>query len=698
MARGKGEIKGWITRNGVHIPIYGHYSVRGGEEPQSRGAKWKRKKELSPRQVRQATTYLSTSNKESIKAVKAELNKMDDSKEVFSGVTVKDLKEHFAGVDENTTLGEYRKQLFDKDDQDNPIKEGKKEVFKEATKKVESTPEGQKRKETVDAIHKKDEQLAKGMKEVDKDDKYANRDWNKDVDDAKRYGYSAQTEEGKKPITKAEEERQAKQSFRDKKAQEQGFADDASMRSYNEETGVNKETWKEKGKTIEVNGKKINVKPGENNAQAIYRTAMEEQGKPVDREFYDSQRVDYNGKAEGKMPGQASSTKELNSKQQGYIDHLHKEGRMDDASYEAYKEVDDKAGYVNYLHKHGRLSDSDIAGIKEFGGQESSKVASNGAPRFSDDDARSNREVEWNGQKYQLQPTIDWDRAKNKEYVAGHTYVPIDAKEGKSQFFVAQDGSVYNSGSEYLRQKNSKQQASLTPDFSKMKYSEAGAYVAAHKKDFGLSEGADAYQAAYEIKKGTWKGTMPGQESTTPKVNKADAYNDKVFAKFKASGKTNQTITSDGYAGTMDDFRAAAKRAGVEIEYDKGYDEFYLKQPKQESTRASYKDANSRIANGEHTVDVKTDGSKRQINNAKKAIRKASNKAGENYGISEHKGTVTGSRLLEGGATFDTAVRNMSVSGLKQAYNTATGTERAQIRARLQALGYQFRGGKWTKK
>lgn len=44
MARGKGEIKGWITKNGVHIPIYDHYTVREGHEPENVKAKFKGKK------------------------------------------------------------------------------------------------------------------------------------------------------------------------------------------------------------------------------------------------------------------------------------------------------------------------------------------------------------------------------------------------------------------------------------------------------------------------------------------------------------------------------------------------------------------------------------------------------------------------------------------------------------------------------
>lgn len=41
MAKGKGEVAGWITRNGVHVPIYGNYTVRGGEEPKAKGSKFK---------------------------------------------------------------------------------------------------------------------------------------------------------------------------------------------------------------------------------------------------------------------------------------------------------------------------------------------------------------------------------------------------------------------------------------------------------------------------------------------------------------------------------------------------------------------------------------------------------------------------------------------------------------------------------
>ncbi len=38
MSKGKGEIKGWITKNGVHIPIYGEYTVTKNE-PKAKSSK-----------------------------------------------------------------------------------------------------------------------------------------------------------------------------------------------------------------------------------------------------------------------------------------------------------------------------------------------------------------------------------------------------------------------------------------------------------------------------------------------------------------------------------------------------------------------------------------------------------------------------------------------------------------------------------
>lgn len=49
MARGKGKIIAWFTRNGLHIPIYEDYTVREGHEPGESGMKtrWKTPKSVS---------------------------------------------------------------------------------------------------------------------------------------------------------------------------------------------------------------------------------------------------------------------------------------------------------------------------------------------------------------------------------------------------------------------------------------------------------------------------------------------------------------------------------------------------------------------------------------------------------------------------------------------------------------------------
>lgn len=215
MARGKGDIKGWITKNGVHIPIYGEYTVRGGVEPKAKGAKWKKRF--------------------SAEGVKKALNRnydADSNETWYEGkINGKDVRitQENAGSNKfwNVDIGKPGDRHKLLTDNNEPMSFKSLEDAHEEIAHELNSNSGQ------------DSVASKGKK-----DKYADRDWNKDVDDAKRYGYSEQTEEGKKPVTKAEEEKQARQSFRDKKAQEQGFADDASMRSYNEETGVNAETWK----------------------------------------------------------------------------------------------------------------------------------------------------------------------------------------------------------------------------------------------------------------------------------------------------------------------------------------------------------------------------------------------------------------------------------------------------------------------
>lgn len=52
--KGQGKIKGWITKNGVHIPIYENYTVRKGVEPEEVKARFKSNKAKSKQDRQQA--------------------------------------------------------------------------------------------------------------------------------------------------------------------------------------------------------------------------------------------------------------------------------------------------------------------------------------------------------------------------------------------------------------------------------------------------------------------------------------------------------------------------------------------------------------------------------------------------------------------------------------------------------------------
>lgn len=52
--KGRGKIKGWITKNGVHIPIYENYTVRKGVEPEEVKARFKSNKAKSKQDRQQA--------------------------------------------------------------------------------------------------------------------------------------------------------------------------------------------------------------------------------------------------------------------------------------------------------------------------------------------------------------------------------------------------------------------------------------------------------------------------------------------------------------------------------------------------------------------------------------------------------------------------------------------------------------------
>lgn len=521
MAKGKGEIKGWITRNGVHIPIYGTYTVREGHEPTAKGAKFKSAK----------VTAKTVS-----KALKKEYD--EDSKETWyeGKINGKDVRitQETAGSNKfwNVDIGKPGDRHKLLTDNDEPM----------SFKSLEDAHD-----EIAHELNSKSGQESSGIKK----DKYANRDWNKDVDDAKRYGYSEQTETGKKPVTKAEEEKQARQSFKDKKAQEQGFASAKDMESYNAETGVNKETWK--------------------------------------------------------------TTPE------------------------------------SYAQSKGKS-------IREI----AQEVNNNDAAR-----ATANQ--------------------------------------------LMKDGRSYDEAAALAHQQHFKAQESSTPDFSKMKYSEAGAYVAAHKKDFGLNEDDDAYVAAYEMKQGTWKGKMPGQETSSKDWREPASQTEREKANEDWYNEFRQGLTSQRENANRDyaankraeereqarfEARQRANEANSLVDQGMDKDEARKAASKVDFSKMSYSEAGKHVAANKAQYGLKdSDDAYLAAYQMKKGDWKGDSTLQENrrWANDMNKKTMVDSPRS---GNFN----SMTVSGLKQAYANAGADEKAKIRAALQAKGYIYRGGKWTKK
>lgn len=75
MAKGKGEIKGWFTRNGVHIPIYEKYTVREGHEPGETGIKARFTKKMSAESLKDKSVTTITDAMKKTKD-RAERNKL----------------------------------------------------------------------------------------------------------------------------------------------------------------------------------------------------------------------------------------------------------------------------------------------------------------------------------------------------------------------------------------------------------------------------------------------------------------------------------------------------------------------------------------------------------------------------------------------------------------------------------------------
>ena len=196
MAKGKGEINGWITKNGIHIPIYGTYTARGGEEPRAKGSKFKGN-----------AKSLAKKKKKEEDAKYLEQYASRDSE----GLTRKERLRRAFGEDVESSSNDYKSR--------SDTGETRKERLNRAAEEMQAVREKY-----------KDKKSKRGMTNAELDAANAELDKKDALADMEAY-------EKTHPLKKGT-------SFKDKKAQELGFADDASMRSYNAETGVNKESWK----------------------------------------------------------------------------------------------------------------------------------------------------------------------------------------------------------------------------------------------------------------------------------------------------------------------------------------------------------------------------------------------------------------------------------------------------------------------
>lgn len=127
--------------------------------------------------------------------------------------------------------------------------------------------------------------------------------------------------------------------------------------------------------------------------------------------------------------------------------------RPDSSSMADYYNKKSAKGLANVQTEEAKKSGLDFSskGVESFKGQK----APNTLPRVSDNEARQNKQIEYQGQKYSTQPVVDWDKEKNSEYVAGHMYVPVDppSLNSHSSFFKAHDDTLWQSGSAYFRSK-----------------------------------------------------------------------------------------------------------------------------------------------------------------------------------------------------------------------------------------------------
>ena len=278
-----------------------------------------------------------------------------------------------------------------------------------------------------------------------------------------------------------------------------------------------------------------------------------------------------------------------------------------------------------------------------------------------------------------------------------------------------------------------KGQASSTPDFSKMSYSEAGKYVSEHKKDFGLKPGDDAYQAAYEMKQGTWK--QPKEEKKT--ISSTESYpGTKSFGSSEPNASEyGKAMESIGKRYDSENRTVPGKEMGKVFEG--------LKPGDQIQVHNKYSVSPDRyIVNDDGTIDYSTPSSsflgKKGMSLAE-AQKHATNSVDNRITVMRRKTEEGSSEETTGSFKSSSPLRKRTkvkldkpvspqeklsqqvkdsqplikgfrkqgqkgtvampttVSGLRSAYADATGSMKSKIANELRRKGYSLVGGKWVK-
>lgn len=694
MAKGKGDIKGWITKNGVHIPIYGQYTVRGGVEPKAKGARWKRKKrpenfkeglkqhegiqKIAEEQNRKVWNG-GASNQELYDAADKFAEEKNFNKDKVRDAAFSAFNEKWWATKKEKEAGQN--YITDKDGNKIAVGEDARDAnlkrlreknannpdvqARKAERAEKENPEWLQAKEKFDSAYEKQKGNIEANREEAKQQarqkaNEANSLVNEGMDkDQARKAVSEQTEEGKKPVTKAEGKKPT---------------------SFQEQVNDRFKTKREWDEIAKNAGYKDSSDPEfQKNADDIVA-----KNKQASSSKYDKV-----------SPGGASEWS----------------GITDRGVMEAVQNGN-KAG-IEEMSRRGLSTLKDYQNFKNE--QAGSKPDMRDETKSLGDGGKVTSRI----------------KSREQAYVDDAFKPQVSEKERKMQELRDAERAYVNEAF-----KGSTKQENSTPDFSKMSYSEAGKYVSKHKKDFGLKPGDDAYQAAYEMKQGTWK--QPKEEKKT--VSSTESYpGTKSFGSSEPSAtEYGKAMESIGKRYDSENRTVPGKEMGKVFEG--------LKPGDQIQVHNKYSVSPDRyIVNDDGTIDYSTPSSsflgKKGMSLAE-AQKHATNSVDNRITVMRRK-TEEGSsvarkvsgNLVAGGSdttnTRNTSVRNasakqnkalndriynqsgqqskdafaarkgnfssMSVSGLKQAYANASGSEKSKIRAELRKKGYTYVGGKWVK-